>query len=80
VVKLDRTYQKMLIAEGNFIIPIPVFRGGIAELKLKVPVADFLKRTIEEGFEHHVCLVHGDHIKELEIICKLLEIDIVKVG
>jgi len=40
----------------------------------------FWKRTIEEGFDHHLCLVHGDYIKELEIICKLLEIDTVKMG
>ena len=79
VAKLDREYKKMLIAEGNFIRPMPVYRGGIAELKLKIPVINFLKRTIEEGFEHHLCLVHGDFMKKLEIICKLLEIDTVKM-
>ena len=78
--KLMREYDKMLISSGNFISPSPMFRGGIAEISLDSPVFEFLTKIVQEGFEHHVCMVHGDVKEELLKICELLKIDPVVIA
>jgi len=73
--KLTREYDKMLISSGNFVSPSPKFRGGIAELTLDIPVSEFFNTIVEEGFEHHICIAHGDVKEELLKICKFLKIE-----
>jgi len=73
--KLTREYDKMLIVCGKVIKPSPEFRGGIAEVCLDAPVESFLMNMMEQGFEHHICLVHGDIRNELIKICERLSIE-----
>jgi L-fucose isomerase-like protein len=72
--KLTREYDKMLIARGKVVPPVPRFRGGIAEVVFETPVEDFLSRAVEEGFEHHLCVAYGDVRQDLVEICKRMKI------
>lgn len=73
--KLTREYDKMSIVTGQFVKPNPVFRGGIGEATLDVPVRDYMNKVIELGFEHHICAIHDDVTNDLLKICKLLDIE-----
>lgn len=72
--KLTREYDKMLIANAKVVPPQPHFRGGIAEVCLEEPVADFLSRAVEEGFEHHLCIAYGNVRQELMEVCRRMKI------
>lgn len=72
--KITREFDKMLISKAQFITPSNSFRGGIGEANWETDVYEFLDKIIEEGFEHHICAVHGDLKYELKLICDLLNL------
>ena len=78
--KLTREYNKMSITTGEFVKPSPAMRGGIGEAVMNTDAHSYLTQIIEEGFEHHVCTVHGDVRGELLKVCKLAEVKPILFG
>ena len=73
--KLTREYDRMSIASGTFVRPDrAAMRGGIGEAVMSTDVHGYLHQIIREGFEHHVCAVHGDVKGELQKFCTLADI------
>lgn len=72
--KITREFDKMLVSKAQFVTPSNKFRGGIGEANWESDVNNFLDKVITEGFEHHICAVHGDFLYELNLICDLLNL------
>jgi hypothetical protein len=73
--KLTREYDKMSVTAGTFVSPDRArMRGGIGEAVMSSDAAHYLKSLIREGFEHHVCAVHGDVRVELAKVCEVAAI------
>jgi hypothetical protein len=50
--KLNREFDKMVIANGKIDITSQIYRGGIGEVILNSDVIEQLERNIMEGMEH----------------------------
>jgi len=72
--KLSTDGEKMLIASGETIIPEEQFTGAYAEVKLDCNATDLVRMMTKEGIEHHICLVHGNVVSELNELCEILRI------
>ena len=72
--KISRDFTKMIMATGRIVKPKNKYRGGICEVVLDVNAIDYLKQVVNEGIEHHICVVHGDIERELQTLAELLMI------
>jgi hypothetical protein len=77
--KVSRECNKMIIAGTRFIKPVRGFRGGIAEGIMDNGAKKFVETVVKEGIEHHICAVYKDIKKDLVLIAKLLDIDVVSM-
>lgn len=66
---------RLLIAQGEALPTTQLVRGNPSEIRLKVPVSEFLRRVSTEGIEHHYLVVHGDVKDELVQFCELSGIE-----
>jgi L-fucose isomerase-like protein len=74
IAKLNRTAEKMFITSGEVIEPLELLTGAHAEVKFDFNVSDVIEEMVENGVEHHLCLVYGDLKEELKALCEILEI------
>ncbi len=66
---------RLLIAQGEALPTKQLVRGNPSEIRLKVPVSEFLRRVSMEGIEHHYLVVHNDLKDELLQFCDLSGIE-----
>jgi L-arabinose isomerase len=69
----DSDGWKLIISKGECveIPPKPCFAPQFY-FRPSIDVRDYIKKILEEGVTHHVCLVYGDYAKHLELIGKYL--------
>jgi L-fucose isomerase-like protein len=72
--KINRAGNRMFIATGETVEPKKVPLVGYAEMKMDSDIKSILLTMVENGIEHHLCLVHGDQKSELIALCDLLNI------
>jgi L-fucose isomerase-like protein len=70
----DGTGFRMLIVPGTGIDTDLYVRGNPLKIKFDAGCDALRKTVIEEGFEHHYSLIHGDICEELLTFCKLMNI------
>jgi len=69
---------KMLITNGDVVPSEEILSGTWSWVKVRDHA--YLYRTlIEEGFIHHVSMIHGDQTKALALACKFLDVETVIV-
>ncbi len=67
----DGERLKWVGLEGESLKGPPKMDGNCHLLcALKVPVAEFFRRSVESGVSQHWIVVHGHHLAELEILCE----------
>lgn len=67
---------RMLISEGESLdFPCLPCDEVHAMVKVALPVREYLKQLIETGVTHHVIMVHGQVVKELETIADMLGVE-----
>lgn len=76
---LDGTAYRMLIAPGTAVETDQVLRGNPLNIKFDAGSDKLRETIIEQGFEHHYSLIHGDISGELKKLCKLMNIEIIEV-
>lgn len=69
---------RMVIGRGE-ILPLPKpFSGTSGTLRLTCTAREFVDLLMREGLEHHVSIVYGDYLAELEAFASLANIPILK--
>lgn len=63
---------RLVLAQGEMLSSPKPFSGTSGTLRLSGPVRNFLDILMKEGLEHHVSLVYGDYIKELQAFARLV--------
>ena len=54
-------------------------RAGARARTLLTPAGAVVRRMLEDGWEHHVCLVHGDVLEQLRAIARLAGMSITEL-
>ncbi len=63
---------RLVLAQGEMLSSPKPFSGTSGTLRLSSPVRDFLDVLMREGLEHHVSLVYGNYLKELQVFASLV--------
>lgn len=63
---------RLVLARGEMLASPKPFSGTSGTLRLSGPVRDFLDVLMKEGLEHHVSLVYGNYLKELQVFASLV--------
>jgi L-fucose isomerase-like protein len=75
IASLNAKGDRMLITTGEALkVEKNKGSGAYSEIKLDSDLVEVLRVMAENGFGHHLCVVHGDIKTELEVICKILKI------
>lgn len=74
IAKLNREGDTMFITSGEVIEPSELRTGAHAEARLDFDVRETIKKMVDNGIEHHLCLVYGDIKEELRALCEILGI------
>jgi L-fucose isomerase-like protein len=69
---------RMLIMKGEALGGTQKFSGTSGEVRLSVNAKEVVRSLMLDGFEPHYSLVYSDIVGELEELCRLLKIDMVK--
>jgi L-fucose isomerase-like protein len=56
-----------------------MLKGNPVKVRFESNAKEIAETLIEEGFEHHFALIHGDIEKELEIFAKLLDLELIQL-
>jgi hypothetical protein len=56
------------------------FSGTSGTLKLDIPAQTFLDLLMFEGLEHHVSIVYGNYLHELEAFARLVKIPVLNMS
>lgn len=66
---------RFIITEGESLDVPNSYQGTSAEIKLNKDVEEFVRFTVEEGFEPHFAMVHGNIVQELVEMGRVLGIE-----
>ncbi len=69
---------RMFVASGEIIKHKGPVRGNVADVHLSVPAAQFVDALVGGGFEHHIVVAYGEIASELEKLCELLDLTLVR--
>lgn len=73
IARLNR-YQgqlRLVLGRGQMLDAPPPFSGTSGLLRLEKPARNFLDVLMQQGLEHHVSLVYGDYLRELQAFARL---------
>ncbi|MFH0796573.1 MAG: hypothetical protein V2A65_05880 [Candidatus Omnitrophota bacterium] len=74
----EDTEYKMLLASGEAIPGKAIFTG--TSTRVKFPrITSLVDAIIYQGFEHHFSLIHLNVVEEIENVCEMLKVKVVKV-
>ena len=69
---------KMFLTRGQAVPTVKEVTGVMVDVVLEVPVLETIYRIAEAGVPHHYSLVWEDLVDDLEMFCKILDIEILK--
>ncbi|MHA1436104.1 MAG: hypothetical protein ACTSPD_00880 [Promethearchaeota archaeon] len=72
------TYR-MGVIRGEAIETTMVFPGNPIRIKIPISIDKFLKNIEKNGLGHHWIVAYGHYVKELELLAKLLKIELFKI-
>jgi L-fucose isomerase-like protein len=70
---------RLLAISGEGLETEQVLKGNPLKVKFNRPAQELAEKLIENGFEHHYILCHGDITKELRLFSKLLDLELVEL-
>lgn len=56
-----------------------LLKGDPLKVKFRRSASEITNTLIENGFEHHYVMAHGDIAKELKFFAKLLELELTQL-
>jgi L-fucose isomerase-like protein len=59
--------------------PVTIRRAGARVRTLRTPASEVIHRILDDGWEHHSSLVHGDILPELRAVSRLTGIPLVEL-
>ncbi len=71
-------YRAILISGEVIDDPLP-FAGTSGTIRFDNPAGDVLNGLMQEGIEHHLALVYGDHVTELKRFARGFGLDIIEL-
>jgi len=75
---LDGKYR-MLVTTGEALKIGPIVRGTVAQVKCDADLKRLVDELIYGGWEHHVTMIYSNVAAELETLCRVLEIECVRL-
>jgi L-fucose isomerase-like protein len=68
---------RMLLESGDAISPDRDLFANQMDVRFKEDANQILARVMEHGFEHHYVLAYGAYEKEMIMLCKWLDVDVI---
>ncbi|GGD77884.1 hypothetical protein [Paenibacillus nasutitermitis] len=75
---LDGKYR-MLVTTGEALKIGPIVKGTVAQVRTDSSVKTLMDKLIYDGWEHHLTMIYTDVAAELEQLCKILNIECVRL-
>jgi len=75
----DGSAYRLLTISGEGLETEQVLKGNPLKVKFNRPARELAEKLIENGFEHHYILCHGDITKELQLFTKLLNLELIEL-
>jgi len=70
---------RMLVTTGEALKIGPIVKGTVAQVKCDTSAKAIMDTLIYDGWEHHLTMIYTDVAAELEQLCKILQIECVRV-
>ena len=67
----DHQFRLLAIPSRVLDKPVTIKRAGAWLQPLNMPAADVVHQLLDQGWEHHYCLIYGDILTELQVFSKL---------
>lgn len=77
---LPETGYRLVIGSGEMVQAPPSFGGTSGVIRFDRPVMEVFDTVMQEGLEHHICLVYGDYIPALEAFARLVGLPILRLA
>ena len=74
--KRDGDGFRMLVCTGTGLDTDLFVRGNPLKIKFDAGCEAVREEVIENGWEHHYALMYGDHVDELKVLCRNLDIEL----
>ena len=86
IARLNRTAQangseqyRLVIGGGEMVRAPKSFGGTSGVVRFDQPALTVLDRVMQEGLEHHFCIVYGDYRNELHMFARLLNLPVLEL-
>jgi L-fucose isomerase-like protein len=70
---------RFVLGRGEMLPSPQPFTGTSGVLRLETPARQFFDHLLQEGLEHHVSLVYGDHLASMMALADLLELPVLRL-
>ncbi len=67
----DHQFRLLAVASRILDKPVTIKRAGAWLQTLNMPAGDVVYKLLDQGWEHHYCLIYGDILTELQVFSKL---------
>jgi L-fucose isomerase-like protein len=78
IARLNRHDQKLrlVVGRGEMLDAPAPFSGTSGLLRLEMPTRQFFDVLMQQGLEHHISLVYGDYLTELQAFARLFSLPV----
>lgn len=76
---LPETGYRLVIGGGEMLSAPPSFSGTSGVIRFDRPVMEVFDRIMQEGLEHHVCIVYGDFRAALVAYARLAGLPVLEL-
>lgn len=70
---------RLVLGRGQMLDAPAPFAGTAGTLRLETPARQFFDTLMREGLEHHISLVYGDYLSELNALAGLLRLRVLQL-
>lgn len=70
---------RLVLGRGEMLDAPAPFSGTSGRLRLEMPARQFFDVLMQEGLEHHVSLVYGDYLAELQAFARLASLPVLQL-
>jgi L-fucose isomerase-like protein len=81
VARLNRHHGelRLLLGRGEMLDAPAPFSGTSGLLRLESPTRQFFDVLMQQGLEHHISLVYGDYLDELQAFARLVSLPVLQI-
>ncbi len=70
---------RLVLGRGEMLDEPAPFSGTAGRLRLETPARQFFDTLMQEGLEHHISLVYGDYLAELQAFARLASLPVLQL-